>query len=210
MPEFIKKSDRRSKRKWKKRIYFCHVGRCGGRSVIWNYLKDGWDVIVDDVRNPTREQIEGMYVHRKHDQDKLPDESFAIVRHPIARLVSHLKWAVRSNKVSNKLEDQFRFLDNSLDNLYEVDLGRHLIPAFDAILFDSVVLQYEMGMRNIADYLIENGLIDKWTKNIRISDPAKVKIDWEKCPDSLRDKILTIYENDFKEFEYDPYEFLKK
>ena len=210
MPEFIKKSNRRAKNKWKKRIYFCHVGRCAGRSIIWNYLQDGWDVIHDDFIRPTRSEIKEMYIPRKHDQEVIPSESFAIVRHPVPRLVSHLRWAVKNKKVKNILEDQFCFLENSIDNLYENELGRQIIPGFDSILFDAVVLQYEMGMRNIADYLVENKMISKWTKNIRISEVAKVKIDWEKCPDSLRDKILKVYEKDFEEFEYDPFEFLKK
>ena len=94
--------------------------------------------------------------------------------------------------------------------MYDKDYGRNIIPAFETVFFDATVFQYEMGIRKIADYLIENEMIKVWTKNIHIKEKASARILWEECPSNLKDKILKVYEKDFEAFGYDPYDFLKK
>ena len=209
MPEFIKKSQRNAKKKWVKRFYFCHVGRTGGRSIIWNFIQDGWDVVQDEKERPTREEVFHGYKSKRGTDRIMPQESFAIVRHPIARIESHVRWAIKNKKLDPRKECIFEFIENSIENMFEDELGRHIIPAFECVLFDSTVIQYELGFRNIADYLVQNKFVEKWKKNIRIREDGKVRFDWSKCPEKTRDIILKTYELDFENFDYDPFDFLK-
>ena len=207
MPEFYKKSDRREKNQWRKSSYFCHVGRTGGRSLIWNFIRCGWNIIQDDIVHPTREEVFSQYKSKPHDRI-MPTESFAIVRHPIDRLVSHGRWAIEFNKLKNR--DFFEYIDYSIDNMYDTNLGRQIIPAFDSMFFDATIIQYEIGHRKIADFLVKEKLIEKWVKNVVIREDSKIRPDWSKCPEKLRSKILKTYESDFETFEYDPYKYLIK
>lgn len=208
MPEFYKKSKRKAEHKWEKRIYFCHVGRSAGRTLIWNYIQAGWEILNDNKEKPNREEILENYKGKI--KKPVPSESFAIVRHPISRIESHLKWAICNNKVKRKEDGFFDYISLSIDNMYEEEYGRNIIPAFETVFFDATVFQYEMGLRKIADYLVENDMIEVWTKNIYIKEKASARILWEECPSKLKDKILKVYEKDFEAFGYDPYDFLKK
>ena len=210
MPEFIKKSQRNIRDKWVKRYYFCHVGRSGGRSLVWNYIQAGWDVIRDDIEKPTREEVLQSYASKRGTDRIMPAESFAIVRHPISRLESHTRWALHNKKLDRIKDCPFEFMNHSMENIYDPDLGRQIIPAFDTVFFEATVFQYEIGMRKIADHLVESGFIERWKKNIKIRENSKLRLDWSSCPEHVRDKILKTYEKDFDAFEYDPYEFLKK
>lgn len=208
MPEFIKQSQRNAKKQWVKRYYFCHVGRTGGRSISWNYLNAGWQIIQDEIIRPTREEVEAQYKAKRGTDKIMPSESFAIVRHPLDRLTSHMRWAIQNKK--SKKEDFFNYISYAIDNMYDPDLARHIIPAFDSIFFDATVIQYELGFRRIADYLIENSFIEKWKKNIVIRENERLRVDWSKCPEGLKSKILKVYENDFDAFGYDPDDKFKK
>jgi len=210
MPEFVKKAKRGSRKKDKK-LYFCQIGRSGFESILFNFTKDGWDVTQHDdcFMHMTRKQIISWYESRKKYGDFIPEESYAIVRHPMARIESHIKSMIYSKKAHRKENDFFDFIDLSIDKMHEKDLGRSIIPAVDCVLFDATVIQYEIGSRKIADYFVENKVVDKWTKNILPRGEKNVRIDWSKCPDSLRDKILKTYEQDFEAFDYDPDDYFK-
>ena len=210
MPEFIKKSERRARNKWEKRYYFCHVGRTGGRSILWNLVQDGYKIIHEEKPRPTRDEIFELYSSKKGIDKIMPKEVISIVRHPMARIESHLRWANHVNKFSGQKNECFDFIDYSLDNIYEDELGRHLIPAFETVLFDATVLQYEIGFRKIAEFFVQEKIVDRWKRNIRIKENGKSRIIWENCPQALKEKILRIYEKDFEVFDYDPDTYFKE
>jgi len=211
MPELIKKSAKRSEKKRERKIYLCNVGRTETYNITFNLMNDGYVKTEDYMgnKNLTRDEILSWYESRKGIDKKVPDESFAIVRHPIGRIESHVKWAVYYGKTHRKENGFFDFINYSIDNLFEEDFCRNIVPAFDSILFDATVFQYELGVRRISDFFVENKIVEKWTRIVSKKDEESLKVDWSKCPDSLRDKILKTYDQDFEAFDYDPDDYFK-
>lgn len=212
MPEFVKKNKRHAKEKWQRKFYFCDLGRTGSHSFISNFILDGYEMTKGSRTSvyKTRQEIFDWYDGRRGIDKILPEESYAVVRHPIERIESHIRWMVKSKKAFRKENGFFDFVDYSLDNIYDSELMCHLIPAFESILFDATVLQYELGNRKIADYFVENKIVSSWNRIFPIKDEGRARINWLDCPDSIRDKILKTYEKDFENFDYDPFEYLKK
>lgn len=211
MPELFKKPDKKSRKKGEKKIYVCSIGRTGFEGIVYNLIQDGYSLTEHQPSgNLSRDEVTEWYEKRRSTVEReIPDVSFAIVRHPISRIESHVKFSLYKKMLQKNEEELFDFIDHSLDNLFEENLGKNIIPSFDSALFDATVFQYEIGMRKIADYFVENKIVKKWTKLINVKDEENVRISWGKCPVSIKDKILRIYEQDFEQFEYDPDDFFK-
>jgi len=200
--------------------YFAHIPKAGGRSVE-AYLRARFGTLsmIDDGthdRTPKTDWLRTTPQHVTADDLAVlipPDwfaSAFAVVRHPIQRLVSAFNFQSttwRQIPVGMGISEWFdEYCD--LSRVYSYYYDNHLRPQTDFIPEGAEVFQLETGMNDIVPFL------DRATK----SNAPKLKIEHlntsrpepgsyyrtETLTRPFLDKLVAYYQRDFDEFGYDP------
>ena len=181
------------------KVFFCHIPRTGGSSIIKMMQRSGWSVSYDILGNeelyPTSFQI---MAHYREKGEPLP-RSYAITRHPMRRLESAFR--VMRPSISNK-QLLHCFREMSIETIYAT-WNRLLRPAHDLILDRTSILQYESGFNEVVHKLIRENLIDPKVKTPHLKrNTSKKRISWEKVSQETLQKVRSVYAQDFYHFQY--------
>lgn len=193
MPELFRNSPHTGK---EERLFFCHVPRCAGRSIIKMMELGGWRVDYDLLGNNQRHATY-FELRLKYKETKEP-RSFAIVRHPMRRLES----AFRENERASSPNEMFRiFEEMPIEKIYTA-FNRRIRPAADFVLDNAEVMKLDAGFPQIHHELIMRGWLPRRSKDVHLGKTDGTPIDWTKAPAHIVDKIMQVYAQDFYHFEY--------
>lgn len=179
------------------RLFFCHIPRCAGRSIIKMMELDGWRVDYDLLGNNHR-HANYFELRVKYKETKEP-RSFAIVRHPMRRLES----AFRENGRASSPNEMFRIFEEMTTQKIYTAFNRKIRPAADFILDESEIMKLDVGFSYIHHELIMRGWLSRKSKDVHLGRTDGTPIDWTKAPTRIVDKIMQVYAQDFYHFEYD-------
>ena len=205
-----------------KLIFFAHVPKCAG-SAVEGYLKDRFgDLALLDKRHIFETEPSWTATSPQHlDNAALDrlfpprffDHTFAVVRHPVARLVSafHFQRDVEttidpSTPLSAWIADLPRVLT---EHPYAHD--NHLRPMAEMVPADATIFHLEDGLDAIVPWIDDVCGSDDGPRTIRAHKPGKVKAQGEGQPlkpevptEDDRAMIAEIYAEDFRRFGYAP------
>jgi len=180
------------------RLFFCHIPRAGGRSVIKALEAAGWrtsfEIMGNDVSHPNYFSIRAHY----NQQNESPPQSFAICRHPMRRLESAFFLKSRANGPL----DMFKQLQEMTAQKIYTIWGGHLRPAHDLILDKTKVHKYEDGVSVCLKQLEHAGLLPRGSKVPHIAKSKKKPLNWKAADHALIEKIMRIYAQDLYSFGY--------
>lgn len=193
MPELYRKSPHTGK---EERLFFCHVPRCAGRSIIKMMELEGWradyDVQGHNERHPNYFELRLKYKETKEPR------SFAIVRHPMLRLES----AFRENGRASSPSEMFSIFEEMPTQKIYTAFNRKIRPAADFVLDSAEVMKLDVGFSHIHHELIMRGWLSRKSKAVHLGKTDGSPIDWKKAPSHIVDKIMQVYAQDFYHFEY--------
>ena len=202
-----------------KLIYFAHVPKCGG-SAVEDYLRERFGALafedrqflsVPEQRRWTRTSPQHIDIAAR---DRLfPagffDHSFAVVRHPVDRIVSayHFQLEVERTipvnvsfgdwlfKVSEELEDRPSIYDN------------HLRPMADIVPVDAVVFRLENGLDALVPWFDDVTGEKTGPRAVGVTNKRgeRVEVKSEKVVPTKAELafIEKMYERDFERFGYE-------
>ena len=202
-----------------KKAIFIHVPKCAGASVE-HYLRARFGNLAfvnskfyrreDSFRwtktSPQHVDAEAIALLFPKDWIK---SSFAVVRHPIARLRSAFDYQRRGEKtISEDMDINLwiqQWADSCQTDPYQFD--HHLRPACDLIVANSTIFRMEDNLDDIVAHLdkLEGktaGSRQIPHENKRRSETGQSPVKTPLTPDSL-DLIAALYAEDFKKFGYD-------
>lgn len=195
-------------------IYFAHVPKCGG-SAVEHYLHARFGAV--GFVDPHFYSVPGPQQWTRSSPQHVPadildrlfpadffDASFAVVRHPVDRLVSeyhylrdHLNRIDRTESFSTWISH----LDRAIaENFWLYD--NHLRPMVDMVPAQATIFRLEDGLEQVIPYL--DGLVGVCDRPLRIEpvltrDPSILKV--VPSPDDIA-TIERLYGQDFETFGY--------
>ncbi len=208
-------------------VYYAHIPKCAG-SAVEHYLsaRFGPIALLDQTyhRLPTEnrwsrtspQHIDSTALARILPDDMI-DHAFAIVRHPVKRLVSVFKF---QKDVEKLIPEEMKFSSWLCDLAEQKDGFRfhhdnHLLPQTDFLPNACTVFHLEHGLDPLIAYFDEIvGAKDGPAEFQRVNDGAanakhqgaNEKAAWSPTPDDIK-IISSIYSEDFKQLGYKPDEY---
>jgi hypothetical protein len=148
-----------------KLVYFAHIPKCGGTS-IESYIKERFGAVafLDNQftkRDPSQKwsKTSPQHVDRESLEHLFPpgffDATFAVVRHPVSRIISAYHFQINVEKsipisepFSVWLENQARILKHN-----PFTLDNHFRPQVDLVPRECTIFHLEYGLQAIIPYL---------------------------------------------------------
>ena len=177
------------------RVYFCHVPRTSGRTIVKMMETAGWSTSYEMHGRESRHF--NYFEIRAHYRGCLP-KSFAIIRHPMDRIAS--AFSVHGN-VSSASELFRSFMDMPTEKIYTV-WNMCLRPASEFVLDSSEVFRYEDGLAQVAQALAFRGWISSNSSMPHLGKSLQLFVDWSAAPTAVLEKVLQVYAQDFYFFDY--------
>lgn len=197
----------------KNSFLFIHVPKTGGASVE-HFFRGFFSISLFSTnlhKNNTPFRCSPQHFHAEILTEILSEKffnnSFAVVRHPTARLVSEYKYRM-NERVSNgrsilSFSDFFeKCVDDFLRNPYVLD--NHIRPQSDFILNNTRVYKFEEGLQSAVEN--ELALLCKKVPVINLPHVNNAKnksfINNFDITEADKDKIYEFYKDDFSNFGY--------
>jgi hypothetical protein len=200
-------------RKNNKIVHFIHIPKCGGSAIIDLLISNGYENDLEYFKRGQHQCYDEYVDFIKHLKI---DYSFAVVRHPIDRMLSELYYIIKErNKLNtHKKINLSDITSQSIVHYLHGMLINHLIPENFKTDNNHWLPQYKFIHRDVNVYKLEE--VDKLLtdlkahniigetsllKKINCSFNNKVNIDWNYSQDVTK-VIFESYYNDFKIFNY--------
>ena len=201
--------------------YFAHVPKCGGSSVE-QYLRERFGSLAFlntrylDLPEPAR-WTRSSPQHLAITDFRLlipPDwipSSFAVVRHPLNRLISafHFQMEVEQTVAPIWTIDEWfdDWLARAADQPFLYD--GHLRPQSDIVPTDAKVFKLEDGLDALVPYFDQlagnsSGPRSVTAENVRTKSASGSKVARDKPSEATLAKIADYYAEDFRRFGYEP------
>lgn len=200
--------------------YFAHVPKCGGSSVE-RYLRDRFGKLAFvDTRYLERAaplrwtRSSPQHLAISDFRRLVPEEwiasSFAVVRHPLHRLVSAFRFHVeveRSIASIWTLDEWFEdWLEKAAANPFLYD--GHLRPQSDLIPADATIFPMEKGLDAIIPYLDELAGSQDGPRQIAVRNAHRAAdgptASQDRPSSHTLERVASYYAEDFRRFGYDP------
>jgi len=200
--------------------YFAHVPKCAGSSVEMYLMSRFGKLAFVDTRYLERaaplrwSRSSPQHIALEDFQRLIPQEwiasSFAVVRHPLSRLVSAFRFQVEVERsiASNWTIDQWfdDWLEKSATDPFLFD--GHLRPQADLIAKDTTIFHLENGLDAIVPHLdalagSQDGPRTVAAHNIRKPAHSPGVLQDKPSPNTL-ERIAAYYAEDYRRFGYDP------
>ncbi|MGR5167021.1 sulfotransferase family 2 domain-containing protein [Vibrio astriarenae] len=187
-------------------IYYIHIPKTGGTSL---------DVAIEkhyDLNFKSNSDLFSIPLHHLEMDmmvelgiNKLFQRSFAVVRHPIDRILSEYKYRCKLNRLTRWILDFDGFVLLSLKEFSENKriLVNHIRPQVDFIDENTKVFKLEDGMARVLDYLREEGFskLDE-IPHLNKTNSERAKVSLSNC--NLV-KLYEFYHQDFERLSYKKY-----
>ena len=149
-------------------VFFAHIPKTGGSSVERMFKDAGWKTT--RLGNPGK--------HNQHapaslyqQWDDLPEEKFVIIRHPVSRFVSELKYRKRPHTVTETWLNQVK-KDPSMQDNHLRSQVEFLIPGMTLYIFEEGAVD-----QIAADYDLKPVHINVGTAQVDLPDSARKQIE---------------------------------
>jgi hypothetical protein len=183
-------------------IFFVHIPKTGGSSVEHCLRQSGAIRALHYHKRLDYLECTMQHMHAELHEILVPEQfhdgSFAVVRHPIDRLLSEYKWRLKLGQINRKFDDWVNHTFNRYaDNPYIMD--NHIRPQSEFIGKGTKTYRFEDGLDIVVLELAELLHI----KPQKIEHRRKgddVTIQWSK---TTAERAKRFYAEDFRNFEYD-------
>ncbi|UWQ95278.1 sulfotransferase family protein [Rhodobacteraceae bacterium M385] len=179
-----------------KLLFFAHIPKTGGSSVE-TYLDAKGPVALRFKRrlgwSETTAQHMEARVHTRLVPDGFYDESFAVLRDPVARMVSEYRYRLDRFEGQRSFDDWVRAAFDAYGrDGYVYD--NHIRPQAEFLRPGMVLFRLEMGMEAVFDWVdavtgTETASREIWEKR---SVANKIEVN-----DTIRDEIIAFYKADY-------------
>ena len=196
-----------------KLLYFAHVPKCGGASVdeylIARFGKDNFGFLDSRFKSGGSSWYKSSPQHITwHDllqfmPEKIFDHKFAVVRHPMNRVISMYKFN-RKKLLGQDFSTWLRtlVLSSQQDRYY---LDNHIRRAVDIIPSNSTIFKLENGLDNITEWLdqiTETGARHDLKIGHSNKSPESATIPDIEITDYDVDLVYNLYQKDYEYFNY--------
>ena len=187
-----------------KYVLFAHIPKAGGTTIEHLFLRDGWHVHLFDG-GEGKSSLNGVLncspqhwhanILEKICNDKKFIFSFCIIRHPISRMLSEVKWRRKYFKIPLSTDDWInQALDGYLQNSFIHD--NHIRPQCDFILNRMSVFKMENGFPEILSAVAKSVgdlELDPLYRAMKSDEDKSVD---ERMSGETQDRLLEFYKSD--------------
>lgn len=186
-------------------INYIHIPKTGGSSIenmiskhyVYSFFHTAYEHGRVSPQHFDRKLFEEVNFHL------LPLKNFTIVRNPLERIISEYKYRKKHNGSVKLLLDFDTFISYALTE-YEKNpyiLDNHIKPQSEFLLPDTKIFKLEDGLQNVIEWLRDEASLKRLDSNVTNKNSSgKEKIYMSMA---TFNKLLTFYENDFKQFDYE-------
>jgi hypothetical protein len=188
-------------------IHFSHIPKTGGSSIRNLLERNGW--VEDKALRIINSHHNCYYEYKDNFIKANPEISFAVVRNPFSRALSHLNQVRRAHCEPGSKIDYNYVIDTMFKTIlpiqgYHVD-DNHWIPQYTFLNEKSKIFKQEL-MTPLFSFLKENNIVDI-DDEIKILNSHNKKMDYlEVFNDNSKNLIREFYYKDFELFKYDSFE----
>ena len=175
-------------------LLFLQIPKAAGRSVLEILNKEGWKPKDSPAAFLNHFEIR---LHYKKLKVK-PPRSFAIVRHPFRRIEAAFAEGGRSK---NPHEMFLKIEEMSTHDFYTI-WNRQLRPGSDFVLDNTIICHLEDGMQKAIRKLAAVGWVSYKANLSHVGKGKRQKLDWEKAPKHIIQKLMQVYAEDLYYFQY--------
>ncbi len=177
-------------------LYFAHIPKTGGSSVE-AYLDAKGPVALRFRRrlgwSATTAQHMDARVHTKLVPDGFFDESFAVLRDPMARMLSEYRYRLDRFEGQRSFDDWVRAAFDAYRRDGDV-YDNHIRPQAEFLRPGMVLFRLEMGLEPVFDWIDTVTGTEAASREIWEKRSAAAKVD---VTDAIRDEITAFYAADF-------------